>query len=133
MNNDNNVSNEITILVVDDNEDIRTYARFALEREGYRVIEAADGQECLDHVQSHRVDLILTDMVMPHKEGLETIGDVTKRPGGPRVIGMSGAPNSASYLNIARKMGAQEIIEKPFSREQLVSVVNKVYHRTTDT
>ena len=78
------------ILVVDDEEGIRTLLRNILVREGHHVTTAADGVEALQVVDTQPVDLVITDLIMPEKEGVETISELRKRFPAVKIIAMSG-------------------------------------------
>ena len=73
-----------TILLIDDSPDVREVLRVALEPEGYRVIEAANGRDGLRLYREHRPALVLVDIVMPEKDGLETVKEIPVRNPPPR-------------------------------------------------
>src|SRR5215470_15396462 len=79
-----------TILVIDDDEDYRLLVRTLLVRAGYRVLEASDGLAGLRFVAQTRVDLVITDMIMPEHEGVETILIVRHMHPQLKVVAMSG-------------------------------------------
>jgi PAS domain S-box-containing protein len=121
-----NMPRLITILVVDDEPGVRAFLRQVLEPEGYRVFEAADGGEALDCCRREQVDLILMDLVMPDKEGLETIQELRRSFPQIRVIAMSGAPGGAIYLEAARHLGADNILAKPIDVPNLLQLVRRL-------
>ncbi len=106
------------ILVVDDNEEIRDLLRAALEDSGYRVFEAPNGKLAEEHVSVRRTDLMITDLVMPEQEGIETIRRVKALAPRTKIIAMSGY--LSVYLRTARLLGADETIPKPFSCSEMV-------------
>jgi CheY-like chemotaxis protein len=111
-----------TILVVDDVPDIRSTVEQALSEAGYRVLTAAGGLEAEQILTAEKPDLVLIDLLMPEMDGFEVIGDLRRsRPGLP-VVAMTGGARmtAASYLKIARSLGAKGILEKPFSKDQLL-------------
>lgn len=114
------------VLVVDDEPMILEFVQFVLEEEGYAVVVAVNGKEGEKLCEEHAVSLLITDLIMPDKEGLETIGVIRENHPAMKVIAMSGAVNSETYLKIARKLGAEETLEKPFDRNALVAAVRRV-------
>src|SRR6185295_6801254 len=105
-----------SILLVDDDEQLRTMLSLVLRRAGYEVRVAIDGIEASNFYRSHPTDLIITDLMMPGKEGLEIIMELRKDYPGARIIAMSGGGRigTMNYLKVARALGAQEVLEKPF-------------------
>jgi CheY-like chemotaxis protein len=117
-----------SILVIDDDNDLRTVICAILEDEGYQVDEASDGGEGLDQYRSRPTDLVLTDLIMPGQEGVETIMELRKEFPEVRIIAMSGGgrAEAGSVLGFANKLGASETLEKPFSRDVLLQTIEKV-------
>jgi DNA-binding NtrC family response regulator len=116
-----------TILLIDDDDLLRGALVQALGNAGHKVIEASDGRQGCELARSMAVDLVLTDLVMPVQEGVETI--LTLRRERPRlpVIAMSGGvTNSKLYLDIAGKIGARRMLPKPFTPKLLISLVEQV-------
>lgn len=116
-----------TVLLIDDDDLLRGVLTIALERRGYVVIEAADGKQGVDIARATAVDIVITDLIMPVQEGVETI--ITLRRECPRlpIIAMSGgASNSNLYLEIAGKIGAKRMLPKPFSPKMLVELIEQV-------
>lgn len=115
----------MTILIIDDDEFLRDSLRRTLRREGYTVIEAAEGGEGLKVLKDHPVDVVLVDLFMPGKEGLETIPELRRSHPGTKIIAMSGggAKGQTDVLKAARLMGAWRTLAKPFTREELIEAV----------
>lgn len=114
---------ERCILVVDDEEDVRRLAGLYLREAGYLVREAADGVEALAVLARHPVDLVILDLVMPEKEGAETVQEIRRtRPQLP-VLAISGVVGADFYLHAARMLGASASLRKPFTREQLLGAI----------
>jgi len=112
------------ILVVDDEPLLRRTLRAILERAGHEVLEAVDGAKALNvFVESHP-DLVLIDMVMPNREGAETIVDL-RAAGCVPIIAMSGAggDSGALYLRIAAEVGADRTLAKPIRAAALLEAV----------
>lgn len=113
------------ILIVDDEQDIRDIARLLLESAGYMVLCAEDGRTALKLIEDERVDLVVTDMLMPEMDGVELINELRRRRPNQRIMAISGggrAPKE-SYLQIAHLCGAQGVLAKPFNRDQLLKAV----------
>ncbi len=113
-----------TVLVVDDEGEIRTSLRGVLNDEGLRVIEAEDGRRALDLVRQERPELVLLDVWMPEIDGIELLRHLQEEPDQPQVIMISGHGNIETAVQ-ATKLGAFDFIEKPFSIEALLHVVNR--------
>jgi CheY-like chemotaxis protein len=113
------------ILLVEDNE----LARFALSRSlthaGYEVIEAEDGCQALEAQRREPVDLVITDIVLPVKDGLETIMELKQSSPATPVIAYTGHPrhNTIDYLATARAVGAARVFAKPFDHVELIDAV----------
>lgn len=113
------------ILVVDDDEQVRIMLKLTLEREGYGVDEAQDGVDALRKYDPAEHDLIITDIVMPEKEGIETIMEL--RAGNPdvKIIAISGGGriNPEDYLKWAKRFGVEQTFTKPVDRQELLAAV----------
>ena len=109
------------VLVVDDNPDMRAALQRLLAYLGYDVATAADGNQALSIHRERQVGIVITDIFMPGKEGMETIAAFKKDWPSVRVIAMSGGGDVArgSYLDAARQVGADAVLQKPFSLESL--------------
>jgi CheY-like chemotaxis protein len=114
-----------TILVVDDDSVIRDVVKTLLEHHGYIVHLAADGEAALALLGTRPFDIVLIDILMPRKEGLETIIEIKRRFPKMLVFAMSasGARKGHDFLQIAAKFGADGIIQKPFTPEQLLALI----------
>lgn len=116
-----------TVLLIDDDELVRGMLTRALSEARYTVIEAADGHQGVNLARSTSVDIVVTDLVMPVQEGVETI--LTLRRERPRlpIIAMSGGVNNSQlYLDIAAKIGAKRILPKPFTPKELIRLIEQV-------
>ncbi len=99
------------ILVIDDEEAMRGYLRMVLEKEGYEVTDAADGHEGLEACRAELPDLVITDLVMPNKGGLETIRELKADFPALHIIAMSGFGNDHE-MQAARSLGADHVWPK---------------------
>lgn len=108
------------ILVIDDDEDIRCLLRQRLQGSGHSVAEAENGRVGLDRLADFHPDLVVTDLLMPVMEGIETIQRLKKAAPALRIVAMSGGGRNpgAAYLTLAQKMGASAVLAKPFSGEE---------------
>lgn len=114
------------ILIIEDDELLRGVLAAALERAEHTVVQASNGQEGVDLFRACPADLVLTDIVMPVQEGVETIMQIKRLRRDVPIIAMSGGvPNSRLYLNIAAKFGAHRVIGKPFTPQQLLQLVGE--------
>lgn len=111
------------ILVIDDDAAIREILADTFKAAGYRVHQAADGSAALGLLENHPVALMITDIVMPETEGMETIFIVKKRFPRIKIIAASGY---GLYLDLAKRMGADWTVEKPFIADKLLILVRKI-------
>jgi CheY-like chemotaxis protein len=115
------------ILVVDDDDMVRQVIVSALTREGYTVAEAANGREAVEQLKLRPADLVITDILMPERDGLETIISLSGESRNVPIIAMTGlSSHSALYLEMAQTFGALHILEKPFEMAELVRIARKV-------
>ena len=119
-----------TVLVVEDEEAVRSLARRVLTNRGYTVIEAADGREALALVAAPEVslDLVLTDVVMPELGGQELVSRLVDRHPGVRIVYMSGYTDSDKLLPAVIDP-AYSFLQKPFSAESLAAKVREALDR----
>ena len=117
------------ILVIDDDSVVRELTGRILERHGHKVDMAADGNTGVTAFRANPPDLVITDMAMPGKDGVEVIAALTKDFPDIPVIAMSCAPDSAQYLYLASFLGAERMLTKPFSPEVLMATVDAVVAR----
>jgi len=117
-----------SILLVDDDEQLRTMLSVVLRRAGYAVRVAIDGIEASNFYRSHPTDLIITDLIMPEKEGLEMIRELRKDYPQARIIAMSGGGRTGTMncLEVARAFGAQQVLEKPFPHQEMLEAIRRV-------
>lgn len=117
----------VRILVIDDEAQARDVLRQMLEKAGYEVVEAPEGAEGLQLHREHPVDLIITDILMPGKEGIETILALRKSALKVKIIAISGGGrmNKLDLLAVAREFGAVRTLAKPFTRHELLVAVQE--------
>jgi CheY-like chemotaxis protein len=114
------------ILVIDDDPDIRDLLKNTLESVGHRVTVASDGRKGVEQYRAKRVDLVITDLFMPNQEGLETIKQLRADFAEIRIIAISGKPTGGTMLAVAKRLGADAILPKPFTPEELLKTVEGV-------
>ena len=113
------------VLVADDNDEVRSLIRRSLERAGYGVCEAANGEEAVRALRTMSFDLVVTDIFMPEKDGLETIVYLRREAPGTKIIAISGGDTDL-FLTDARGLGATDVLAKPFTPRQLLQLVTAV-------
>jgi len=118
----------VRILVVDDELSIRMLFRKVLERAGYEVVEAANGKAAMSRLRERKISLIITDLVMPEQEGVETIRQLRQSYPELKVIAMSGA-FGARLLRTAELLGAQATLIKPVSPATILQVTQDILRK----
>ncbi len=122
------------ILVIDDESQIRRLLKKTLTRECFDVLIASNGNEGMKLLSDNSVDLVITDIIMPEKEGLETIREILKVNPDLPIIAMSGGGKNSpeGYLQMAQAFGAHATLEKPVAIEDLLFTVNKALNNQSD-
>lgn len=123
------------ILVIDDDDLLRGLLRNALSRAGWIVTEARDGSEGLALFNRSPVDVVITDILMPEKEGLETIRELQARCPDVKIIAMSGGGKGLNLdvLDIAKRFGATVVMEKPFDLDKMLHLAKTLLPRQSNT
>ena len=115
-----------SVLVVDDQDQVRQLIRETLEQAGYEVEEARDGKEGLERYRMKAVDLVIMDILMPDQDGLEGIMVLRREFPDSRVIAMTGGSEVVGFgnvLDIAKMLGARRTLQKPFDLKVLLDMV----------
>ena len=121
------IKNErMQVLVIDDEAVIREYLQYVLEREGYLVTLSSNGDDGLKKFGLYNYDMVITDISMPGRDGIKTIIAMRNSRKPVKIIAMSGVAKSEWYLRIAEFYKADAGLEKPFVRDDLISVINEV-------
>jgi DNA-binding NtrC family response regulator len=114
-----------SILIVDDHEISRKALRTILELSGYAVLEASDGNEAIRQFDNYNPDLVVTDLIMPEKDGIEVLFEIKQKDNDAIVIAISGGGRIGpeNYLDAAKKLGAIATFEKPLKPEILLTAI----------
>lgn len=117
------------VLIVDDDPGIRRTLHILLSREGFQVSQARDGVEALRLWRDQGGDLVITDLHMPEKNGIETIVELLSHSPGMRIIAMSGGGQTKrlDLLSNASMLGAVLTIEKPFTLTEMMGLVRQAF------
>jgi CheY-like chemotaxis protein len=117
------------ILVIDDEADICEMTKLLLEKVGHDVAWTTDGRQVGKLMGEHNFEVVITDMLMPNKDGLEVMAELRRLQPGVRIIASSGGGrvSSQSYLHIARKSGAHALLSKPFTLSELLASIDEAF------
>jgi DNA-binding response OmpR family regulator len=125
------------IMIIDDEQDVRDAIEMTLVAAGHQVRTAANGQAALEACRTEVPNIVLTDLVMPHKHGFEVIAELRRLAPTARIVAISGGgdfgpqayqPQSVTtnaYLAAAVELGAHAILRKPFNRKELLAVIEQ--------
>ena len=118
----------VRILLIDDDDPVRSVMKQILEREGFEVLEASNGKEGLMIFKNDPTDLVITDLLMPEKDGMEIIIEIQKEYPNTKMIAVSGGGKIGAehYLKMAERTGARLTLRKPIDREKLLKAVYQV-------
>jgi DNA-binding response OmpR family regulator len=118
---------------VDDEPGIRELLSIMLESSGYTVVTAEDGVQAPKIMATRHIDVVITDLLMPERDGLEFITELRKNHPAVRIIAMSGGGHIArdSYLRIAKTFGAHYLLEKPFNLASVLGAIEAVQKTAT--
>ena len=121
----------MNVLVIEDDASFRHLLEPAIKSLGHEVTVARNGREGMEKFEEDQFDIVLTDIFMPEKEGLETISALRRRRPDIRIVAMSGglADRKLDVLELARRLGAHAVLEKPFNKEQLNEAIESVKRR----
>lgn len=116
------------VLIVDDDEQVRIMLHRVMEWAGFEARVAENGREAMKALAREPADLVITDLIMPEQEGLETISRLKKDYPAIKIIAISGGGRIGpeAYLPTAREMGADRIFTKPFNVQEIVEAVNEL-------
>jgi DNA-binding response OmpR family regulator len=115
-----------TVCVVDDDDLVRATMCGALEEAGFRVFEAAGGIEGLKKIEAEKPTVVVLDILMPDREGIDIVLEVTRRSPETLILAVSGAQD---YLELALQLGAHDALAKPFGKKALAAKVAALVRR----
>lgn len=114
------------VLIIEDDDKLRPVIATALTQAGHTVVQATEGRMGCDLIRTSPCDLVLTDLIMPGQEGIETIMQLHRDYASLPIIAMSGGSTHAkSYLSMALKFGARGVLAKPFTIPELLRAVSE--------
>ncbi len=118
----------IRVLVIDDDEGVRAILHRMLERARYEVFVAVDGQDAERWLKAQTFDVVITDILMPGKEGIETIVDLRRHHASTKIIAISGGGKGGSdhYLRTAKDFGAHRTFAKPFECDEILAAIKEL-------
>lgn len=116
------------IMIIDDDDQFRKMLNRTLAKAGHTVTEASNGSQGIKSFSQNPTDVIITDIIMPDKEGIETIMELRQKSPSVKIIAVSGGGRvgSRSYLDLARKLGAERTFSKPIDRKEIVDAVSQI-------
>jgi CheY-like chemotaxis protein len=122
-----------TILVIEDDREVREYLVEVLSRAGHAVSAASNGRDGVAMFRDCPAQVVITDIIMPEKDGIETILDLRRDHPALKVIAISGGGRSTpeNYLHSARLLGADRALRKPFSNEEILTAVAELAGEST--
>lgn len=123
------------ILIIDDDLYIRKLLDRMLNRAGYQTVMAVDGNDGLKEFRVNKPDLVLVDVVMPEKDGLEMVFELLLESPGIKIIAMSGGGDrlgADECLNSMKSMGVSALIKKPFERQEILDLISYVLNEHID-
>lgn len=117
--------NNLKILIIDDDDLIRMTISGILKKQGCAILEAPDGNRGVALYKKEKPDIVITDMLMPDKEGMETITEIRAVNPKAKIIAISGGGNTQNmaFLQMAQKVGANRTLSKPIKPDELLAAV----------
>ena len=115
-----------SVLVVDDEDQLRQLIREILEQAGYQVAEARDGKEAVQQYRLAPADVVIMDILMPEQDGLETTSALRREFPNVKIIAITGSSEMIgilSFLDVAKMLGAHRVLQKPFEMQTLLDTV----------
>ena len=115
----------ITILIIDDESVARNTLKHQLEPAGYKVVVANNGNEGIQFCQKIPIDIVITDIIMPEKDGIETIDEISRNHPNIKIIAISagGSSDTSNYLAAAKLIGAAHVFKKPIVKADLLASI----------
>ncbi len=117
-----------SVLVIDDDLQVRTFMARGLKHAGYQVVEASGAWEGLRSYRGAPTDLVITDILMPEHDGLEAIFVLRREYPGAKIMAVTGGSGDTNFLDVAKLLGANRTLVKPFELDALVEAVEAELH-----
>jgi len=116
-----------TVLIVDDDEETRKVLQASLAKADFSAFAVASGEEAVRVCRAQRIDVVLLDIWMPEKDGLETLMEIRRGAPDAKIIAMSGGGKLGSMhpLTFASKLGAKRTLTKPFTHQELLAAISE--------
>ena len=117
------------ILIIDDDDQMRSMLKQTLEREGYEVMDASNGAKGIELMRESQSDLVITDLIMPEKDGMETTIELKREFPEIKIIAISGgsrAMDPRDYLHYATQVGVMKTFTKPFDPKELLEAIKEL-------
>lgn len=114
------------ILLVDDDDEFLAMLSEVLKHAGYEIGQTSDGEQAINLYRMHPTDLVITDLVMPEKEGIQLIVELRRLNHKVKIIAISGVDLRDNYLEMATALGAKRVLAKPFSDDEILKAVSEV-------
>jgi DNA-binding response OmpR family regulator len=124
------------ILIIDDDEQVLRTMKWALEKHGHHVMEIQDGRGGLALYRNLPVDIVITDILMPYKDGLDIVVEIRSEFPDAKIVAMSGGgPGmpSEGCLHLATDLGANEVLTKPIEKKQLLELIDRLLSHQAKT
>ncbi len=123
------------ILIVEDDNELRTMLKVSLSRRRFTVLEADNGKDAITHFKPSLTDLVITDLIMPEEDGLKVIMRMRELKPSIKIIAISGGGKAGpgSYLNLAKALGADAVYSKPFSVNDMINKIEELLNIEQDT
>ena len=128
---DKNNNSGIKVLIIDDDELVRMTFKSIISRAGYTIFEADNGSKGLDLFKKEKPQVVVTDILMPDKEGLETITEMREFNSDAKIIAISGggSTNNMSFLQLAKEVGADHTLSKPIRPSALLTAIEALLQK----
>ena len=118
------------ILIIEDESSVLQLIKEIVQNAGHSALCATNGKEGLDAYRQHDIDLVITDIVMPQKDGVEAIREIRNHDPEASVIAITGYRGQFNRLPAAEYVGAQKTLVKPFSQKELIAAVDDILQTT---
>lgn len=121
-----------SVLLIEDDESLREFLRITLVGAGYTVAEAINGRQGVKAFRKSPTDLVVTDLYMPERDGLEVIEALRRSHPRVKVLAISGASGTMGYFSLAQSLGAVAVLQKPFGSAAFLKVVEQLLRSEDD-